>query len=132
MSKINKPNSEWKKILDELTYKVTREAYTETPFSGKYLNEKSKGLYNCVCCGNTLFSSNTKFDSGSGWPSFYEPINNEKILNKDDFSHGMKRTEVTCSQCESHLGHVFEDGPKPSGLRYCLNSVSLIFKKDSE
>ena len=132
MSKINKPNSEWKKILDELTYKVTREAYTETPFSGKYLNEKSKGLYNCVCCGNTLFSSNTKFDSGSGWPSFYEPINNEKILNKDDFSHGMKRTEVTCYQCESHLGHVFEDGPKPSGLRYCLNSVSLIFKKDSE
>ena len=132
MSKINKPNSEWKKILDELTYKVTREAYTETPFSGKYLNEKSKGLYNCVCCGNTLFSSNTKFDSGSGWPSFYEPINNEKILNKDDFSHGMKRTEVTCSQCESHLGHVFEDGPKSSGLRYCLNSVSLIFKKDSE
>ena len=132
MSKINKPNSEWKKILDELTYKVTREAYTETPFSGKYLNEKSKGLYNCICCGNTLFSSNTKFDSGSGWPSFYEPINNEKILNKDDFSHGMKRTEVTCSQCESHLGHVFEDGPKPSGLRYCLNSVSLIFKKDSE
>ena len=132
MSKINKPNSEWKKILDQLTYKVTREAYTETPFSGKYSNEKSKGLYNCVCCGNTLFSSNTKFDSGSGWPSFYEPINNEKILNKDDFSHGMKRTEVTCSQCESHLGHVFEDGPKPSGLRYCLNSVSLIFKKDSE
>ena len=125
MSKINKPNSEWKKILDELTYKVTREAYTETPFSGKYLNEKSKGLYNCICCGNTLFSSNTKFDSGSGWPSFYEPINNEKILNKDDFSHGMKRTEVTCSQCESHLGHVFEDGPKPTGLRYCINGVAI-------
>ncbi len=132
MSKINKPNSEWKKILDDFTYKVTRESYTEKPFSGKYLGEKSKGIYSCICCGNELFSSSTKFDSGSGWPSFYEPINDEKIKNKDDFSYGIKRTEITCAQCDSHLGHVFEDGPKPTGLRYCLNSVSLNLKKINE
>ena len=121
-----------KKNLTEKELYILKNKGTEKPFSGKLLYNKKKGTYYCKGCDNELFSSKSKYDSGSGWPSFYEPINNEKILNKDDFSHGMKRTEVTCSQCESHLGHVFEDGPKPSGLRYCLNSVSLIFKKDSE
>jgi len=132
LNNIKKTKSEWKKLLDDFTYKVTRESYTEKPFSGKYLDEKSKGIYNCVCCDNELFSSNAKFDSGSGWPSFFEPINNNNIINKDDFSHGIRRIEVICSNCDSHLGHVFEDGPKPSGLRYCLNSVSLKFKKNNE
>jgi len=132
MDKIKKTNQEWKKKLDDITYNITRESGTEKPFSGKYVNEKSEGIYHCICCNNELFSSETKFDSGTGWPSFFKPLNKKNIIEKNDLSHGMKRTEVICSSCDSHLGHVFEDGPEPTGLRYCLNSASLNLKKINE
>ena len=132
MDKIKKTNQEWKKKLDDITYNITRESGTEKPFSGKYVNEKSEGIYHCICCNNELFSSETKFDSGTGWPSFFKPLNKKNIIEKNDLSYGMKRTEVICSSCDSHLGHVFEDGPEPTGLRYCLNSASLNLKKINE
>ena len=132
MDKIKKTNQEWKKKLDDITYNITRESGTEKPFSGKYVNEKSEGIYHCICCNNELFSSETKFDSGTGWPSFFKPFNKKNIIEKNDLSYGMKRTEVICSSCDSHLGHVFEDGPEPTGLRYCLNSASLNLKKINE
>ena len=125
MDKIKKSETEWKKLLDEKTYNITRKSGTEQPFTGKYLNEKSNGIYSCICCGNHLFSSDAKFDSGSGWPSFFETINNNNVKEVDDSSHGMTRTEVICSSCDSHLGHVFNDGPQSTGLRYCINSASL-------
>ena len=125
--KINKSKNEWKELLDEKTFSITRDSGTEPPFTGKYINEKSKGIYCCSCCDNELFSSETKFDSGSGWPSFYEVINNANILCLNDNSHRMNRIEILCSRCDAHLGHVFDDGPKPSGLRYCINSLSLKF-----
>ena len=129
MDKIKKSETEWMKLLDEKTYNITRKSETEPPFTGKYLHEKSKGIYCCICCGNQLFSSDSKFDSRSGWPSFFQTINNNNVNEVKDTSLGMSRTEVLCASCDSHLGHVFNDGPKLTGLRYCINSLSLKFKK---
>ena len=131
MDKIKKSATEWKNLLDEKTYNITRKSGTELPFTGKYVNEKSNGIYCCACCNNEIFSSNTKFDSGTGWPSFFEVINNENILKINDRSHGMNRIEVLCSICDAHLGHLFDDGPQQTGQRYCINSLSLkLFKSE--
>jgi peptide-methionine (R)-S-oxide reductase len=131
MDKIKKSATEWKNLLDEKTYNITRKSGTELPFTGKYVNEKSNGIYCCACCNNELFSSSTKFDSGTGWPSFFEVINNENILKINDRSHGMNRIEVLCSICDAHLGHLFHDGPQQTGQRYCINSLSLkLFKSE--
>lgn len=129
MDKIKKSATEWKSSLDEKTYNITRKSETEKPYTGKYLHEKTKGIYCCTCCGNQLFSSDTKFDSGSGWPSFFQTINNKNVLEVQDNSDGMIRTEVICASCDSHLGHLFNDGPNITGLRYCINSLSLKLKK---
>ena len=129
MDKIKKSATEWKSSLDEKTYNITRKSETEKPYTGKYLHEKTKGIYSCTCCGNQLFSSDTKFDSGSGWPSFFQTINNKNVLEVQDNSQGMIRTEVICASCDSHLGHLFNDGPNITGLRYCINSLSLKLKK---
>ena len=131
MDKIKKSATEWKNLLDEKTYNITRKSGTELPFTGKYINEKSNGIYCCARCNNELFSSSTKFDSGTGWPSFFEVINNENILKINDRSHGMNRIEVLCSICDAHLGHLFDDGPQQTGQRYCINSLSLkLFKSE--
>ncbi|MEA2069964.1 MAG: peptide-methionine (R)-S-oxide reductase MsrB [Asgard group archaeon] len=123
-------NSKWKKKLSKLEYHVLREKGTEKAFTGEYWNHKEKGIYKCVGCGTELFSSEAKFDSGSGWPSFYDIIDKSKIIEKPDKSHGMTRIEVLCKNCGGHLGHVFQDGPKEeTGLRYCINSAALNFKE---
>ena len=131
MSKISKTEDEWKSQLTDEQYYVTRKSGTERPFTGEYYNNKDKGNYNCICCGEPLFTSNEKYDSGSGWPSYWQPINEDCIDEHVDTSHGMRRVEVRCSKCDAHLGHVFPDGPEPSGLRYCINSESITLEKQT-
>jgi len=129
----NKPSSYWRQKLTPEQYHVTREGGTEAPFTGKYVNNHESGMYECVNCGQELFSSDTKFDSGTSWPSFDNPVNKENIELQEDRSHGMSRTEVVCRNCGAHLGHLFEDGPKETtGLRYCINSCALNFKAKSQ
>jgi peptide-methionine (R)-S-oxide reductase len=124
-----KTDGEWREKLTPEQYEVTRKHGTERAFSGKYHDCKDKGVYKCACCEQPLFRSDEKFDSGSGWPSYWQPISKEAVREETDSSHGMRRVEILCSQCDAHLGHVFEDGPQPTGLRYCINSLSLDLDK---
>lgn len=126
-SRLAKSEAEWRELLPAAIFEVTRGRGTERPFSGEYHDFKLPGRYHCECCGNDLFSSETKFDSGTGWPSYWAPVAQGKIRTALDTSHGMTRTEVLCARCDAHLGHVFDDGPPPTGLRYCMNSMSLKF-----
>lgn len=126
---VSKTDEEWQKILTPEQYRICRKKDTERPFTGKYNDCKENGMYKCSCCGNELFDSNSKFESGTGWPSFFKPINDENIKCESDTDYGMIRTEVMCKKCGAHLGHVFDDGPQPTNLRFCINSVSLNLDK---
>ena len=128
--KKNLSDQQWKEKLTPEQYEICRKKGTEPPFTGEYLNTKTTGTYQCMCCGNALFHSEKKFDSGTGWPSFWDPIDVKSVSTQEDLTMSAVRTEVLCKQCDSHLGHVFEDGPQPTGLRYCINSVSLKLEED--
>jgi peptide-methionine (R)-S-oxide reductase len=131
-SKVNLNNEEWKQRLPSEVYNIAREKGTEWAFTGKYWNSKEKGTYYCAACGNALFVSDAKFESACGWPSFFQPISKTSVIYAPDNAHGMQRTEVMCGRCRAHLGHVFDDGPPPTGLRYCINSVILDFEQAQE